>query len=47
MTPNMTGYSAEDVQSMTTTDLLHILQTERLTAREIRVIKAEIKTRVI
>ena len=47
MTPEMTGYSAEDAQSMSTTDLLRILETERLTTREIRLIKAEIKTRVI
>ena len=47
MTPSQAGYSKDDAADMTTTDLLHILQTERLTAREIRVIKAELKNREI
>ena len=37
----------EQIAGMTTTELLAILETERMTVRQMREIRAEIKSRVI
>lgn len=39
--------TAEQLAGMTTTELLHLIETQRLTARAMRAIRAEIKSRMI
>lgn len=43
----MTGYMPAELQLMTTTELLALLQTTHLTSRELRAIRAEINSRRI